>query len=60
MAVTNSGMTAEYWLVGSWRGPNTLKYRIVTVSNPKTASECDREDGEDDEVGKRRFTHDLY
>src|ERR1043165_9170036 len=27
-------MTPEYGELGSWRGPNTLKYRIDTVSSP--------------------------
>jgi hypothetical protein len=30
----NSEITPEYGEPGSWRGPNTLKYRVVTVSSP--------------------------
>src|SRR2546430_10158709 len=33
-AVANSEITPEYGDPGSCRGPNTLKYRIVTVSSP--------------------------
>src|SRR6185436_8023002 len=33
-AVANNEMTPEYGDPGSCRGPNTLKYRVVTVSNP--------------------------
>ena len=33
-ALMKFGMTAAYWLFGSWRGPNTLKYRRLRVSIP--------------------------
>src|SRR6266508_2715477 len=33
-AVANNEITPEYGDPGSCRGPNTLKYRIVTVSKP--------------------------
>src|SRR5438552_668019 len=36
-AVTNLGMTAAYSDVGSWRGPNTLKYRRETVDRRNVA-----------------------
>ena len=32
----NFGITAAYSLLGSCRGPNTLKYRRPTVSTPKS------------------------
>src|SRR5436853_5739949 len=33
-AVENNEMTPEYGEPGSCRGPNTLKYRMLTASNP--------------------------
>src|SRR5438309_813164 len=36
IARMNNESTPEYGLDGSWRGPYTLKYRMETVSRPKT------------------------
>src|SRR5678815_482382 len=33
-ASMNNEITPEYGDPGCWRGPNTLKYRVVTVSRP--------------------------